>query len=249
MGDKMKIYNAVYRINTVDMRDLLENKNEVGLAISNYLTDIKTANIPANAPANLPRIVGQTKDKMINVVMTNNSVEFSAINAEEANDQVIFNTIMESVDKIGSFFENYSEAPFNFCGFSISTKFSHEDISENAIDYLNSKISNIDSDLILDNAMIRKCFIQGNYFINITIRNEKQIKVSAPKQNAKPTSFEIADEFIVVELDVNDKHGFLQNPSYFSEIEQALVLSEDVCNFYNNKFLNFVKTGNFDFFK
>ena len=45
-GFYMKIINAVYRINTVDMRDTKENIKELYEKFGTYITDIKLTNAP-----------------------------------------------------------------------------------------------------------------------------------------------------------------------------------------------------------
>lgn len=244
----MKIVNAVYRINTVEMRDVNENIEEVINKIGKYITEIKRTNADSKAPLNIPRIICQDTSKMFNIVITDQSVEIQAIKAEEANDEVILDKMVDIVDKIGSFFEDYSDAPFNFCGFSVQTKCTTEDISHNPTDYVSDRIEGFSSNLIIDNAMIRKCFVQGNYYINLTMRNDKQMKVQAPKQNAKPTAVEIVDEYLIFEVDVNDKFAFLNDKEYHCEIEQAITIAQDVAEFYRKKALNFVQTGEFDYF-
>ena len=245
----MKIVNAVYRINTADMRDLKENINEVMGKISKYITDGKLTNAPKEAPLNIPRIIANDNKKLFNIVMTNQSIEIQAINAQNINDEVLLPEMTDIVDKIGTAFEDYSDAPFTFCGYSIQVKVSTEEIKENPTDFVADRIEGFASDLLVDNAMVRKCFIQGDYYINLTMRNDKQMKVTAPKQGAKPTKLEVTDEFIIFEVDVNDKYAFLNKPEYECEIEQAIGISEDVANFYRDKLLSFVQTGQFDYFK
>ena len=245
----MKIINAVYRINTVDMRDTKENIKELYEKFGTYITDIKLTNAPADAPLNIPRIICNDKNKLFNIVITNQSIEIQALKAENANDEVLLTEMINVVDKIGTAFEDYSDAPFNFCGFSIQVKATTEEIQENPTDFVSDRIQGMNSDLLVDNAMVRKCFIQGDYYINITMRNDKQMKVTAPKQGAKPSKLEVTDEFILCEVDVNDKYAFLHKPEYNCEIEQAIGIAEDVSNFYRDKLLNFVQTGEFDYFK
>ena len=178
----MKIINAVYRINTVDMRDTKENIKELYEKFGTYITDIKLTNAPADAPLNIPRIICNDKNKLFNIVITNQSIEIQALKAENANDEVLLTEMINVVDKIGTAFEDYSDAPFNFCGFSIQVKATTEEIQENPTDFVSDRIQGMNSDLLVDNAMVRKCFIQGDYYINITMRNDKQMKVTAPKQ-------------------------------------------------------------------
>ncbi len=245
----MKIVNAVYRINTADMRDINENIDEVIGKIGKYITEIRRTNADSKAPLNIPRIICNDTAKLFNIVITNQSIEIQALNAEKANDEVILDKMIEVVDNIGSFFEDYSDAPFNFCGFSIQAKVSTEEVKENPTDYVADRIQGFNSDLLIDNAMIRKCFIQGDYYINLTMRNDKQMRVSAPKQGAKPSKIEVTDEFIIFEVDVNDKYAFLNKPEYECEIEQAIGIAQDVAEFYRAKALSFVQTGEFDYFK
>jgi hypothetical protein len=181
--------------------------------------------------------------------MSNQSIEIQAINAQNINDEVLLPEMTDIVDKIGTAMEDYSDAPFTFCGYSIQIKVSTEEIKENPTDFVADRIQGFNSDLLVDNAMIRKCFIQGDYYINLTMRNDKQMKVQAPKQGAKPTKIEVTDEFVIFEIDVNDKYAFLNKPEYECEIEQAIGIAQDVSDFYRNKSLNFVQTGEFDYFK
>ncbi len=245
----MKIINAVYRINTADMRDVKENAKEIYEKIGMIMTDIKLTNAPADAPLNIPRMIFSSKDKLFNVVVTNQSVEIQVVNAEQANDAVILEEMINIVDKVGSCFEDYSDSPFTFCGFSIQVKATTEEIKENPTDFVSDRIEGMGSNLLVDNAMVRKCFIQGDYYINMTMRNDKQMKVSAPKRGAKPTSIEVTDEYLICEVDVNDKYAFLNKPEYNCEIEQAIMIAQDVSNFYNDKLLSFLQTGEFDYFK
>lgn len=245
----MKIINAVFHINTADMRDLSENIQEVLEKVNKYLTNIKKTNVPANAPANLPRLIANDLNNLFNIVMTNNSIEIKTIKPEDCNDEVIFEQMMTIVDKLGTAFEDYSDQPFRFCGYSVTAKLTTTEVNDNPTDFVAGRINGMDSELIVDNAMIRKCFIQGDYYINLTLRNDKQMKVTAPSQNAKPKSIEITDEFIIAEIDVNDKYAYLNKPEYECEIENALVLCEDMGNFYRDKFLQLVQTGSFDYFK
>lgn len=245
----MKIVNAVYRINTIDMRDVNENIEEVVSKIGKYITEIRKTNADSKAPLNIPRLICNDKDKLFNIVITDQSVEIQAINAENINDEVLLDKMVEVVDNIGSFFEDYSDSPFNFCGFSVQTKVTTEEIKENPTDYVSDRIQGFGSNLLVDNAMVRKCFIQGDYYINLTMRNDKQMRVSAPKQGAKPTKIEVTDEFMIFEIDVNDKYSFLNKPEYECEIEQAIGIAQDVSEFYRNKALSFVQTGEFDYFK
>ena len=245
----MKIVNAVYRINTIDMRDVNENIEEILSKIGKYVSDIKKTNADSKAPLNIPRIICSDFSKHFNIVITDQSIEIQAMNAEKLDDELILDKMVELVDHIGTYFEDYSDAPFNFCGFSIQTKVLTEEISENPTDYVSDRIQGFGSNLLVDNAMIRKCFIQGDYYINLTMRNDKQMRVSAPKQGAKPTKIEVTDEFMIFEVDVNDKYAFLNKPEYECEIEQAIGIAQDVAGFYREKALNFVKTGEFDYFK
>ena len=245
----MKIVNGIYRINTVDMRDVKENVKEIYEKIGSAITDIKLTNAPADAPLNIPRMICSDIKKLFNIVITNQSIEIQLIDAEKANDEVILDEFINIVDKVGSCFEDYSDAPFNFCGFSLQIKATTEEIGENPTDFVSDRIQGMNSDLLVDNAMVRKCFIQGDYYINLTMRNDKQMKVTAPKRGAKPTNVEVTNEFLICEVDVNDKYAFLNKPDYNCEIEQAIMISEDVANFYRNKLLTFLQTGEFDYFK
>lgn len=245
----MKIVNAIYRINTVDMRDINENIEEIIGKIGKYITDIKRTNADSKAPLNIPRIICSDLNKMFNIVITDQSIEIQAVKAEEANDEVILDKMIEIVDKIGTVFEDYSDAPFNFCGFSVQAKANAEEVKANPTDFVSDRIEGFGSNLLVDNAMIRKCFIQGDYYINLTMRNDKQMKVTAPKKNEKPTKIEITDEFVIFEIDVNDKYAFLNKPEYNCEIEQAIGIAQDVAEFYRNKALDFIQTGEFDYFK
>ena len=245
----MKIVNAVYRINTADMRDVNENIDEVIGKIGKYITEIRRTNADSKAPLNIPRIICNDTAKLFNIVITDQSIEIQALNAEKANDEVILDKFVEVVDNIGSFFEDYSDAPFNFCGFSIQAKVTTEEIKENPTDYVSDRIQGFSSNLLVDNAMVRKCFIQGDYYINVTMRNDKQMRVNAPKRGAKPTSIEVTDEYLICEVDVNDKYAFLNKPEYNCEIEQAIMIAEDVSSFYSTKLLDFLQTGEFDYFK
>ena len=245
----MKIVNAVYRINTIDMRDVNENVEEVIGKIGKYITDIRKTNADSKAPLNIPRLICNDTSKYFNIVITDQSIEIQAMNAEKIDDEIILDKMVELVDHLGSFFEDYSDAPFNFCGFSVQAKVLTEEIKENPTDYVSDRIQGFGSNLLVDNAMVRKCFIQGDYYINLTMRNDKQMRVSAPKQGAKPTKIEVTDEFMIFEVDVNDKYSFLNKPEYECEIEQTIGIAQDVSDFYRNKSLNFVQTGEFDYFK
>ena len=105
----MKIVNAIYRINTVDMRDVKENAKEIYEKIGDVITNIRLTNAPADAPLNIPRMICNDLKKLFNIVITNQSVEIQVIDAEKANDEVILPELITIVDRIGSCFEDYSD--------------------------------------------------------------------------------------------------------------------------------------------
>ena len=82
----MKIVNAVYRINTIDMRDVNENVEEVIGKIGKYITDIRKTNADSKAPLNIPRLICNDTSKYFNIVITDQSIEIQAMNAEKIDD-------------------------------------------------------------------------------------------------------------------------------------------------------------------
>ncbi|MCR5307672.1 MAG: hypothetical protein K6E24_01570 [bacterium] len=67
----MKIVNAIYRINTVDMRDVKENAKEIYEKIGDVITNIRLTIAPADALLNIPRITCNELKKLFNIIITN----------------------------------------------------------------------------------------------------------------------------------------------------------------------------------
>ena len=247
----MKITRISFHFFTGLMDDIKNNKDEIINGLNGVLANFRIANnIPSEAPANLPRILAQSISGMFNVTMTNQSVQIEGVPKamEDAADDIIMNSMMELVNKIGTFFEDYIDRPFNFCGYTVATKLKRDEIGQNAVDFVTNKLAGFDTQMMIDNSMIRTAYIQKEYYINLTIRNEKDLRVVAPNQYTKPKSVEYKEDFLIVEIYVNDKYGFINDPDYNSEIENALQLVQDVNDFYTNKTMDFIKNGSIDYF-
>lgn len=246
----MKITKVSFHFFPGLMEDVLKNKDRIIAALDPYLADFKVSNLPETAPANIPRIIASSKSGMFNVTIANSmiQIEGAAKALAAADDDIILNTVMELVDKIGSYFEDYIDAPFNFCGYTLTAKLKRDEIGKNAVDFMTEKINGFETEMLVDNSMIRTAYIQKDYYINLTVKNEKDLSVKAKNQYSKPVSVEYKEDFLVVEIDVNDKYGFINNPEYNSEIENALQLIQDVNNFYNDRAIDFIQDGSVDYF-
>lgn len=244
----MKINTIVFNIFTGAMKDTLANRTTIERDLKNSLTGFKYTNVPADAPKNLPRLLATSQDGFFNVLITNRNIQFEYVSKNQNSVEDIFNSLKSVVNEVGTYFEDYIDRAFNYSGLTIKAAISRDEINKHPITFIDEMFGGVDTNMPTDSLSIRNCYTQNEYYINYGLSNGKELKVYAKDEDSKPTKIENGEETIILDLDVNDRYGFMYNTEYHPGIEEALKIIEDVENFYNNKALDVVLTGNFDYF-
>lgn len=242
----MKIRKLSFNFITGPMDDLTLNKEEIINGLSKDLMDFKYTNLPSEAPRHLPRIVGLSKSGLFQVTMTNQNVLIESIDKvlKENPDFVVLSLLGELVEEVGTFFENYIDRPYNYCGITVVTEANNLELDGEPLEMVKKAVSVADAKQNIDNINYTVAYIEDNYYINLGFITERQISVMG-EPDKKPKSVKYGDNRLVMQIDVNDKYGFINNPDYFSEVESAIKLVSDMTNFYNNKALEVIKNLKF----
>lgn len=244
----MKISNLVFNIFTGVMEDTLSNRGSIEADLKKVLVGFRYTNVPAEAPANLPRLLATSQDGLFNILITNRNIQFEYVNNEDRTNEEIFNSLKNLVNIVGSYFENYIDREFNYSGLTIKSVISRDEVKKHPVNFLKETFGSVDTELPIDTISYKICFTQNEYYINYNVSNGKELKVFAPNEDTKPTKIESGEESIIFDLDVNDRYGYMYNESYKPEIEETLKLIEDVEKFYNERAMEVVLTNKFDYF-
>lgn len=245
----MKIISISYNFFTKQLLGLTKDIDIISDAVKeHFVTPLKSTNIGDDKPPEIPRIIGDPKYGF-RLIISKQSMQIVCEQVPSSlSDSVILETLSKIVHDVGSFLENYIDQPFNFTGITMRILLGENEIGMNPLLFLIKKMPITNTKNVIENLTFRAAFIENPYYINYTMRNDKQIQVQAPNRFEKPTSILTGQESLIVEFDVNDKYAFLHDKTYYPEIENADLLMKSVKAFYNDKMLDFIKTGNTDHF-
>ncbi len=246
----MKLIKCTYRIITGVMPDILKDKNEIINNLSNVLTNFKSLDQTMKLPLETPKIFAKSIDNFFVCTISNTYIQIDVPqNILNENDtDLIFDKLTNLIDKVGSFFENYIDRPFNYCGYTLKSQISESEINYKPLDLILNKQIKQNTNFELANSSIQNSFMIDNYYLNLALKAEKELKIKAKDQYTKPISSELNKEILTLEIDINDKNGFLNNINYTSQIEECLLLIQNTNNFYKNHALNYIIYNKLDYF-
>lgn len=213
-----------------------------------FKTPLRATGFDDTKPVDLPRIIGEPKMGFAYTCsMQNLQIMYNNI-PNEIDDSFILDTLSNIVSKLGSFLENYIDAPFNFTGLTLHIAVSEAELGVNPLMYMIKKVPMFDTKTVIDNMNCKVAFIEPPYFVNYSVRSEHRMRINAPDKFSKPISVEQGEDVLLVDFDVNDKYSFFNDHSYKPCIEDAERLVDNVIRFYNEEMLEFIKEGKVDHF-
>ena len=245
----MKITGLQFNFFTKRMDNLQADAalfSEAGQAF--FKSPVRVTGIDSSKPVDLPRLIGEPKMGFAYTCsMQNLQIMFNNI-PNEIDDSFVLDNLSSIVSKMGAFLENYIDGPYNFVGLTLHIAIREAELGISPLMYMIKKMPSFDTNNVIDNMTSKVAFIEPPYFINYGIHNEHRMRISAPDKFSKPTSIEKGEDILFVDLDVNDKYSFFNDPSYMPMVEDAEKLVDNVIRFYNEEMLKFVREGKIDHF-
>ena len=174
--------------------------------------------VPMDAPGDMPRIVANTPNGHSTLVISCRNAQINTKFDDNFSSDIekCYSYMKEKFSAVLDVFGNMTDEKFYY--FGVTTNINLE--SDNPTDFINKNCIRVGDNVGKPyDISSRSTYVQGSYYINLEIRNERRfIGVAEKNNNSLYGLTETANDLVAV-LDVNNRYGFNSQAGYFAKKE------------------------------
>ncbi len=213
--------------------------------LKKYFNDATVLPVPDDAPVDIPRIIIKTlhEHAQLNISPTAATFVVQYNEGYEKNWELASQYIQERMSSVFSFLNILTENQYEYIG--VVSNIIYDDIMENGAERIVKTLLNSDKIRNIHDINIKYTFVENDHiFVNIMLQNARLFKdgviddIAGELNDKNQTA-----ESIGAIIDINDRYGFNNCPSYHSDSEKLMEILSSMGNVINHKLKTLIEEG------